>query len=591
MGEKHFLLNEDSILGSGPTFAPTAASKVRVDAALTRLARIESKILNRKVRASLSDTDSDRKTAEASLLKGADEMPPRRTVDLSSQSTGETSQKQARELPVAESNAHNPISRFLKKKEPPVQNIVPEAPAGKERPFQTPKLKEPARKFDSPDSDEEEMKALLGSLMESSRVEKTSMNQGFTRTKIPTQPRVLSLPDAELSSSQPSQTSRLPTSAEGTLCSARPRSHSAETHVSGDTASPTPSLSVIAAFSESVSSKMGRVKLASCPGRSEAGPWDRPISEGADDSLNEFRTNILSLDELAPAVGENSAVEQEKQSARREKLSCRSPRAKASAGQDTPRRTWARSSAAQGKATSADGDEGLPTDSEISEHLSASSASSARQDSAPGARASSEAPAGSTANAAYSDDFENAPSPTSSEPAARSKESLDRTLDSLSECSSSLKTDLVPQTPKSGKKWGRGVTRVLVKEIAVQTVDPSCAYQSNQAASVATIGPALGGAYVDPIPIAHHVISADAIEALTAYSPAVLALNDMLKQQLSLTQQFIEASRHLHISLLQSLDGDSFHYHTLEEAKEYIRRHRPTPLTMEDALKAVKEEL
>ncbi|XP_003796576.1 uncharacterized protein C19orf44 homolog [Otolemur garnettii] len=605
MDEKHLLLNENTLLGSGPRLAsgrpPTTASKVRANAALMKLAQIETKIMSRKVQINLSDTDSDSKTTDASLLKIADEMPPKRTVELSSQNIGKTSQKQASELPVAKSNAQNlKISRFLKKKNPPVENKFPEVPVGKERTPETPKHKEPSRKFDFPDSDEEDMKTLLGSLMESSRPEKTAINQGFTSTQVSkkeqiklssilTQPRGCSLPGTELSSSKPSRTC-LPTSwaPDGTLFSVRPRSCSPETCVFSDTASPTLSLSATGAFSKSVSSKMENVKLVSSLGRSEARSQNESISEGGDDSLNEFRGNILSLDDLSPAVNENSDLEQEKESDQRENLSSKSLRAKASARQNTPRHAEVRSLASQGKPTSADGDKGLPTESDISEHFSAGSASIAWQDSTSSMNLAFDASTVSTVNSAYSEDFENSPSLTTSEPTAHSK---DRTLDSLSECSSSLKTDLVLKTPKSQKKWGRSMTRVLVKETAVQTLDSGFAYQWTKASSVATIGPAMGSAYVDPIPIANHVISADAIEALTAYSPAMLALNDMLKQQLSLTQQFIETSRHLHMSLLQSLDGDSFHYHTLEEAKEYIRRHRPSPLTMEDALKEVKEEL
>ncbi|XP_066888507.1 uncharacterized protein C19orf44 homolog isoform X3 [Kogia breviceps] len=581
MDGKHLFPKENAFLGSGPWLssgrASTTASKVRANAALTKLAQIETKIRNRQVQMDLSDVESDLKTSEDWLSSRADENPPRRMVDLSSQNTYKTSQKQALEIPVPESDMPSgKVSRFLKKREAPVEKISPEAHVGKERNFQTPKEKKPPRRLDPPDSDEEEMKELLGSLMDSSSKKEASTNQGFTSTKvsekgqtklvsdqIPNQLRVLSLPRKDLSSSKPFPTSRLPTSrsADGTLRSAGSRTCSPQIPISEDTASHTALLSIPSAFPKSVPSTMGDGKLSSSPRRSGAGPQDESPSEATDESLNDLRINILSLDDLAPAVSEKSDWEQKKEG-QREKASSKSP--------------WA----------------GAPfSGSEISECLSQRSVSSPGPKGTSSLGSKSQEPTASTVSLAYSEDFEKSPSPTASESMPHSEESPDRTLATRSEFSASLKTDLPPPTPKSRKKWARGVTRVMVKEMAVQTLDPAFTCQWAKAAGVAAIGPALGGAYVDPSPIASHVTSADAIEALTAYSPAVFALNDVLKQQLSLTQQFIEASRHLHASLLCSLDRDSFHYHTLEETKEYIRQHRPTPLTMEEALEEVKKEL
>ncbi|XP_008046972.1 uncharacterized protein C19orf44 homolog [Carlito syrichta] len=595
LGEKHSLPRENAVLGSGPRLAPgrpaATGSELRVEAALGRLARIEAELTSRMVPRSLSDTESDPMASEAGLPKKADKTPPGRAAGLPSQEAGP-------ECPPAERK----VSRFLKKQDPPAEKLTPGAPAGKERDFQTPQRRKPAGRYDFPDSDEAEVKALLGGSMETSRGKRPSVRQSIASTKvskkpqaplssIPTQPRALSPPSAELSSPKPLQTSSLPSSqaTDGPLCCAFLGGRSPQTPVSGGTALRSPPHSVTGTFSRSVFSELGPVIPVSSPSGSEAEPSEDSLSEDSANSLNELRVNLLSIEDLAPAIGRNADLEQEPEGAQRATPPSKGLGAQSPARQAASARAQARSSAFWGPATSAGGDDSIPTESEVSEYLSAGRTSAARPDSPCSVRASSEAPDVDMVSAAYSEDFESSPSPSVAEPVTRSREPRSRVQDALSE-PSGLKTGQ-PPTPTSGKQCGQHTTVVRVKDTAVQTPRPACACRWTEAASVAAILPALGGAYVDPTPIASHVVSADAIEALTAYSPAALALNDMLRQQLILTQQFMEASRRQHASLLGSLDADSFHYHSLEEARQYIRRHKPTPLTMEDALEEAKQEL
>ncbi|KAF5898528.1 C19orf44-like protein [Clarias magur] len=108
--------------------------------------------------------------------------------------------------------------------------------------------------------------------------------------------------------------------------------------------------------------------------------------------------------------------------------------------------------------------------------------------------------------------------------------------------------------------------RQCKKDATVQTKTEGLAYMWSSGQAV--LGPSVGMSYMDPTPVASHMISAEAVEALTAYSPAVFALNDMLRQQLTLTRSFIQSSRHLHQAMLESLGPASYRYTTLEDTKE-----------------------
>ncbi|XP_073332784.1 uncharacterized protein C19orf44 homolog [Pagrus major] len=135
----------------------------------------------------------------------------------------------------------------------------------------------------------------------------------------------------------------------------------------------------------------------------------------------------------------------------------------------------------------------------------------------------------------------------------------------------------------------RASTRKVLKEASVQTQTDPLAYAWPTGA--AALGPAVDMNYLGPSPLFTHTVSAEVVEALSTFNPAVFALNELLKQQLAVTRRSIVSSRHLHSSLVRSLEPPNYRYTTLEDTKEYIRKHRPPKLTMEEALEEVLQEM
>nr|XP_055073890.1 uncharacterized protein C19orf44 homolog [Misgurnus anguillicaudatus]XP_055073892.1 uncharacterized protein C19orf44 homolog [Misgurnus anguillicaudatus]XP_055073893.1 uncharacterized protein C19orf44 homolog [Misgurnus anguillicaudatus]XP_055073894.1 uncharacterized protein C19orf44 homolog [Misgurnus anguillicaudatus]XP_055073895.1 uncharacterized protein C19orf44 homolog [Misgurnus anguillicaudatus] len=170
----------------------------------------------------------------------------------------------------------------------------------------------------------------------------------------------------------------------------------------------------------------------------------------------------------------------------------------------------------------------------------------------------------------------------------------DDKLTSLSESSRSSRhrrhSDSSSQSGSSDATVTRGPSpERQMKDTAVQTQTDGLTY--TWSSGMAAVGPSLGMTYVDPTPIASHTVSAEAIESVTSYSPAMLALNDMLRQQLALTRAFIDTTRRHYTSVMEALGTGDYKYTTLEDTKEFIRTHRPPKLSMEEALEEVLQEM
>ncbi|XP_064353463.1 uncharacterized protein C19orf44 homolog isoform X2 [Dromaius novaehollandiae] len=296
-------------------------------------------------------------------------------------------------------------------------------------------------------------------------------------------------------------------------------------------------------------------------------------------SSNDFRVNILSLDDLASDIPNETPELKQRGTDIQVVQKSKRDLPKDAFEVKNDQTSFKMTSAVAGTNDASEGDnERIVTEAEISEHLSGVSADFPRH------RQDYVDHDDRTVNSEYSEDFEKSLSATDSESVSRMSEEHSRSYTYSGKDPSSSAS-----SPLLSRERHDQVHRVTVKETAVQTVDSPFTYCWSKTNNSAVLGPPVGNSYIDPVPIASHVISMDTVEALTAYSPSVLVLNDMLKQHLMLTQQFVENIHNLHLSLVASLENEQFHYHTLEEAKEYIKNHKSPPLTIEQALQEIEK--
>ncbi|XP_056303639.1 uncharacterized protein C19orf44 homolog isoform X2 [Danio aesculapii] len=402
----------------------------------------------------------------------------------------------------------------------------------------TPGLNERRERRVSLDSDEQDMRRLIGdsiSLSESSLLNAARQKSPQVVKKVNTG-----------------------STGKSTVPTATPEKHKVISHRSLSPSSRRPESRMVRFTERSLSSETDHSEIHSLDDLFPAAP-----AHDSEDTLSEmsaasddFKLNVMTLDDLAPIPSEAAEISQEikETQARKEDRKKKSPEISKVASQPTPEDVYE-----------------SDFESEIASEITHSEISERLSDEDKDTSLVSEAQYSSYKSQDDDDDHD------------------EHTL-SQSSVSSSGNSDSSSNSSSSNATVTRGPSPERnVKEAAVQTQVDGFAY--TWSSGMAAAGPSIGMKYVDPTPIASHTVSAEAIETLTSYSPAIFALNDMLRQQLGLTRAFIASTRHHYTSVLESLGPADYKYTTLQDTKEFIQAHRPPKTSIEDALEEVQQEM
>ncbi|XP_072260750.1 uncharacterized protein C19orf44 homolog isoform X2 [Pyxicephalus adspersus] len=515
-------------------------SKMPTSAALKRLAEFENRHRMRKLEQDISENDSDLRTSEERPFSN------RSSSDFSSRG-----------------------NRFLKKKvniqEPePVEQISGPSIRGSSA--------ENRRRV--ADSEEEEMLHLAGSSVEFSENDRWWNKPKPLRTPSPpsrlTPRRNLHRSPSALGFYSPRRApSRFSSRSPSPPSHGTPR-YPRRTHSLTRFGSRSPSPSVRSSLtSNSPRARLGRRSKTPLSNRSDFKSLDELFSR-ADDvssaSSNDFKLNIMSLDELAPAIGTDELEEKihtlpMKAANKKLKETKQAPTVEEPLhGKDA--KTFMRQQSSSDEQSALE----VHTEtnkSEMSTHLHKDHSSSSEH-------YEQKHPDEVIVHSAYTEDFEDS---VHSDNGHSSNSYSYSSSKSISSDDSTLSSSHSYSQPSQSNKIKQSNTKqVILREKSVQTNDVELIYSWPQASI--GLGPIAPSIAVEPAPIVSHVVGPEVIEALTTYSPMALALNDMLKQQLLLTHTFVDMARQLYISTVKCLESEPYQYTTLEDTKEYIKQQR-----------------